>query len=114
MHASASVRCQGSDGSFFWVLGKTSVMTMPTAAMAASAQKAASLAPPESVRMRPIKSGPKCPPKLPTEFTNAMPAAAAVPDKNAVGNDQKVDTKQSAPAATKVSAIKEGMGEWPT
>ena len=59
LHARASPTGQCSDESFFWVLGNASVMTMPRVAMAASAQKAASLAPPESVRMRPIKSGPK-------------------------------------------------------
>ena len=32
--------------------------------------------------------GPKYPPKFPTEFTMPMPAAAAVPAKNADGNGQ--------------------------
>ena len=62
------------------------------------------------VLTRPIKSGPKCPPKLPTELTKAIPAAAAVPDKNAVGNDQNVATKDKVPEATKVSTISDGIG----
>jgi hypothetical protein len=33
--------------------------------------------------------GPTKPPRLPTQFTNAMPAAAENPVKNSLGNAQK-------------------------
>ena len=92
------------------MLRTNAAATAPNNATEAKAQNAASFAPPDMVLTRPIKSGPKCPPKLPTELTKAMPAAAAVPDKNAVGKDQKVATNDKVPEATKVKAINDGIG----
>ena len=43
-----------------------------------------------------------------------MPAAAAVPDRNAVGSDQNVTTHASWPQVTSVNAIIEGIGACPT
>ena len=45
---------------------------------------------PVLVRIRPIRSGPNCPPRLPIELIHAMPAAAADARRNAVGIAQNV------------------------
>lgn len=55
-------------------------------------------------RILPTRKGLRYPPRLPTELIHAMPADAAVPDKNAVGNDQNVEYPQAKPAVAMVSA----------
>ena len=61
-----------------------------------------------AVRTRPISSGPKKPPRLPIELIQAMPTAAAVPDRNAGGSDQKTDIAERIPDVTMARQINDG------
>ena len=66
-----------------------------------------------AVEIVPMIHGPACPPKLPIEFTSAMPAEAAEPDRYAVGSDQKEDEAEMMPAQARVRANKPKTPEMP-
>src|SRR5580658_5029498 len=55
----------------------------------------------------PIRKGLTYPATLPTELTHAIPAAAAVEERIAVGRRQKIETAPRTPAAATASAANE-------
>src|SRR5262249_3946294 len=89
------------------------MINAPSKAIAPRIKNATSVDPTLS-RTQPIASGPTYPPRLPTELIHAIPAAAAVPDRKAVGNDQNVTTQDSNPTLTIVSATIAGTAFLPT
>src|ERR1700753_2077371 len=54
---------------------------------------------------QPIKNGPRKPDRLPSELMTAMPAAAAAPERIAVGKHQNCEMVTTTQLVTTVSAI---------
>src|SRR3569623_1348910 len=66
-----------------------------------------------SARKRPSMSGPTKPPSWLSALIQAIPPAAAAPERNAVGKVQNTASHAIAPAAIRVSASTEITGAWP-
>ena len=81
-----------------------------TRSVAASTVSGISKPPVESSAM-PVKAGPTKPPRLPTAATSAMPAAAALPLRNAVGNAQKRGSAERIPTAAAVMVTVRSTGD---
>ena len=67
--------------------------------------------PPVESSVMPVKAGPAKPPRLPIAATSAMPAAAAVPLRKAVGRAQKTGIAERIPTAASVIATVSASGD---
>src|ERR1039457_630515 len=60
-------------------------------------------------RMNPTTAGPTKPARFPTELIQAIPAAAATPERSEVGSDQNSDIVHMIPMVANVSATNPAM-----
>ena len=64
-------------------------------------------------RIRPSMSGPTKPPSCDSALIQAIPPAAATPERNALGRVQKIASQAIAPIATSVSATTDSTAACP-
>src|ERR1700733_11107390 len=85
-------------------------VTMPAMIGPAASTASPSVVSPVTSLIQPMAYGPTKPPRLPIEFINAMPPAAAEPVRKPVGRDQKVGTAAYTLIAQMLRATAARMG----